>query len=290
MLPTPTRLRQIALVAEDLEKATKLLTTVIGTEVIYTDPAVEQWGLKNILLPIGGDIIEVVSPFKPDTTASRLLSKRGDGGYMIIMQTSDAITRRKYLEENNMARVIFTHKTEDSICIQYHPKGIKVGGVIPELDSHRPSSSNPNPLEDPFSPWHALGPPSNHSQHSQVMKKYSYLHMLSVTCRLTPGDDDIVNATGQWGNLFGVRRGDAKGECQFINAKLTFLPGREGEKDGLVEVCIGVENDAQLADIMVRAKANGVLNEDSQVEIIGIRWKFISFQNQGEISGRQVRL
>ena len=64
--PTSTRLRQIALVAKDLEKARHLLvrqlisilqtsrlitkqTTVIGREVIYEDPAVEQWGLKNIL-------------------------------------------------------------------------------------------------------------------------------------------------------------------------------------------------------------------------------------------------
>ncbi|KAH6679096.1 hypothetical protein B0J14DRAFT_579997 [Halenospora varia] len=289
MLSTPTRLRQIALVATDLEKASKLLTTVIGTEVIYTDPAVEQWGLKNILLPIGGDIIEVASPFKSNTTASRLLSKRGDGGYMIIMQTSDAIARRKYLEGNGMAKVIFTHETEGSVCIQYHPKGIK-GGVIPELDSHHTSSSNPNPLKDPLSPWHTLGPPSNHPKHSQVMKKYFHLHILSATCRLTPGDDDIVGATRQWENLFGVPRGDTKGECQFTNAKLIFLPGREGEKDGLIEVCIGAETDAQLTDINVRAKANGVLNEDGQVEMIGIRWKFILFQNQGEIRGNQAKL
>jgi len=62
MGPEPTRLRQIALVAEDLERARHLLvyqflslfldmeaeerqTTVLGTEVIYEDPAVAHWGL-----------------------------------------------------------------------------------------------------------------------------------------------------------------------------------------------------------------------------------------------------
>lgn len=44
---------------------------------------------------------------------------------MIIMQTEDAIARRDYLESNKLAKVIFTHQGEDSVCIQYHPKGIK---------------------------------------------------------------------------------------------------------------------------------------------------------------------
>jgi hypothetical protein len=80
MGPEPTRLRQIALVAEDLERARHLLvyqflslfldmeaeerqTTVLGTEVIYEDPAVAHWGLRNILgtfLPLSSPI-----PFPP---------------------------------------------------------------------------------------------------------------------------------------------------------------------------------------------------------------------------------
>jgi len=49
----------------------------------------------------------VVSPTKPGTTAGRLIEKRGDGGYMIIMQTEDAKKRREYIEAKG------------------HPKGIK---------------------------------------------------------------------------------------------------------------------------------------------------------------------
>jgi hypothetical protein len=44
---------------------------------------------------------------------------------MIIMQTLSATPRREYLEANNLAKVIFVHKLEESVCIQYHPKGIK---------------------------------------------------------------------------------------------------------------------------------------------------------------------
>jgi F420-dependent methylenetetrahydromethanopterin dehydrogenase len=76
-------------------------------------------------VPIGGDFIEVVSPTKPGTTAGRLMEKRGDGGYMIIMQTEDAKKRREHIEAKGLSRVIFEQSFADSVCIQYHPKGIK---------------------------------------------------------------------------------------------------------------------------------------------------------------------
>jgi hypothetical protein len=79
----------------------------------------------TVAVPIGGDFIEVVSPIKDGTTAGRLIQKRGDGGYMIIMQTEDAKKRRELIEAKGLAKVIFEHDLEDSVCIQYHPKGIK---------------------------------------------------------------------------------------------------------------------------------------------------------------------
>lgn len=81
-------------------------------------------------VPLGGDFIEVVSPFKEHTTVGKLLDKRGDGGFMIIMQTEDAKKRREYITANKLASVIFDHEFSDSVCIQYHPKGIK-GTFVP---------------------------------------------------------------------------------------------------------------------------------------------------------------
>jgi hypothetical protein len=79
-------------------------------------------------VPLGGDFIELVAPFKDGTTAGRLLEKRGEGGYMIIMHTEDAKKRRDHIEEKELAKVIFTHEHDDVVCVQYHPKGIK--GVL----------------------------------------------------------------------------------------------------------------------------------------------------------------
>ncbi|TVY46448.1 hypothetical protein LOCC1_G005653, partial [Lachnellula occidentalis] len=284
MPPAPTRLRQIALVAEDLERAKHLLTTVIGTEVIFQDPLVEQWGLRNILVPIGGDIIEVVSPFKPNTTAGRLLSKRGEGGYMIIMQTEDASARRDYLQSNKLATVILNHESEDSTCIQYHPKGIK-GGIIPELDSHPPSRTNPTPLQTRFSPWHACGPLTSYPAYSAGMKRHSDLLLISAACRLAPGDADVEGAARQWEDVFGVVRGKRQGEgaSEFVNARLGFIPGMRGEAEGLVQICIGVQGTIALSGILDRAKRIGVLGRDGAVQMLGVRWDFVLFEGDKSI-------
>jgi hypothetical protein len=76
-------------------------------------------------VPLGGDMIEVVSPFQDNTTAGRLLDKRGDGGYMIIMQTEDARKRREYIQAKDLAKVITSLEHDDVVFVQYHPKGIK---------------------------------------------------------------------------------------------------------------------------------------------------------------------
>ena len=70
-------------------------------------------------------MIEVVSPFEQGTTAGRLLERRGDGGYMIIMQTEDAKKRRQYIESRGLAKVIIAQEDDDTVFVQYHPKGIK---------------------------------------------------------------------------------------------------------------------------------------------------------------------
>lgn len=54
-----------------------------------------------------------------------MIEKRGDGGYMIIMQTMNADKRRAYIESKGLSKVIYSYQHDDVHCIQYHPKGIK---------------------------------------------------------------------------------------------------------------------------------------------------------------------
>ncbi|KIX04179.1 uncharacterized protein Z518_07733 [Rhinocladiella mackenziei CBS 650.93] len=273
--PSPVRLRQIALIAEDLERARYLLTAILGTEVVFEDPQVANWGLKNILVAVGGDIIEVCSPFKPDTTVGRLLKKRGDGGYMIIMQTTDAAARRKYLESNKLAKVIFGYSHGDVECVQYHPKGI-LGGMMPELDSHKPSPSNPTPLESVFSPWHACGP--DYDKYSAAMKRCSHLRLLSATCRLAPGRTDTESAAEQWRGYFGVEKHGS--ELIFTNARLKFVPGVEGLSEGLESITLEVTGKQRFQKMLEIVAREGLCG-DGWTNLLGVKWLFVPKDEDG---------
>ncbi|KAJ9614469.1 hypothetical protein H2200_002606 [Cladophialophora chaetospira] len=278
----PTRLRQIALVAEDLDRARYLLTTILGTEVVFVDEQVAQWGLKNFLVAIGGDIIEVVAPFKPGTTAGRLLQKRGNGGYMIIMQTVDAAARRKYIESNNLAKVIWTHSYADSEAVQYHPKGI-AGGIMPELDSHAATASNPNPLESTFSPWHACGP--DFDSYSAGMKRCSHLKLISATLRLGAGQSDVGKAAQQWEDYFGIKR--EQDQLLFTNARLKFIAGVEGQPDGLDSITIQIKGKERYEKTLERAAKEGVCG-DGWVNLLGVKWYFVLDDGEGQQRGSKL--
>jgi hypothetical protein len=56
------RLRQIALVARDLDTVVQDLCAVLGVEVCFQDPAVAVFGLRNAVMPLGDTFLEVVSP------------------------------------------------------------------------------------------------------------------------------------------------------------------------------------------------------------------------------------
>ena len=103
------RLRQIALVANDLKLAESQLAEVLGLEVCYRDPGVEVFGLNNILLPLGNQLLEVVSPFKDDTAGGRYLDRRGgDGGYMVITQVDDHKPRVERVKELGVRCLLYT--------------------------------------------------------------------------------------------------------------------------------------------------------------------------------------
>ena len=82
MTATYLRLRQICLVARELDPVTDDLCAVFGVKICHRDPEVGQFGLHNALMPFGSSFVEVVAPTREGTTAGRYLERRhGDGGY-----------------------------------------------------------------------------------------------------------------------------------------------------------------------------------------------------------------
>ena len=69
-------LRQIALVASNLDTTVFDLQKTLGLGEPFADKDVATFGLKNAVFPIGETYLEVVSPKQDNTTAGRLLERR----------------------------------------------------------------------------------------------------------------------------------------------------------------------------------------------------------------------
>jgi hypothetical protein len=77
-----------------------------------------------------------VSPDRPNTTAGRLLDKRGgDGGYMVIVQCDDLERRRARLPELGI-RVVWQGDFDGIAGTHLHPRD--VGGAILSIDQAVP--------------------------------------------------------------------------------------------------------------------------------------------------------
>ena len=98
------RMRQIALVAHDLNAIEADFREVFGLEVCYRDPGVAKYGLHNFLMPVGNGFLEVVAPTEEGTAGGRYLERRGgDGGYMVILQTDDIAAVRARVADLGLA-------------------------------------------------------------------------------------------------------------------------------------------------------------------------------------------
>ena len=139
------RLRQTVLVARDLDAVVGTLTAVLGIEVGFNDPSVREFGLRNAVMPVGDTFLEVVSPVDPQATANRYLERRrGDGGYMLIVQCDDLDADRRRVGELGV-RVVWQKDLPQIRGTHLHPKD--TGGTLLSLDDATPPES-----------WHWAGP------------------------------------------------------------------------------------------------------------------------------------
>lgn len=126
------RLRQVALVARELDTVVDELCDRLGLSICYRDPGVAEFGLHNALMIVGDQFLEVVAPTTDGTTAGRLLDRRGgDGGYMAIYEVDDLDERVAHLGAHDV-RVVWQLDLDDIRGRHLHPRD--VGGAIVSID------------------------------------------------------------------------------------------------------------------------------------------------------------
>jgi hypothetical protein len=247
------RLRQIALVARELDPVIDDLCAVLGLEVCYRDPGVAEFGLHNALMAIGTSFLEVVSPTREGTTAGRLLERRGgDGGYMVIVQTDDLEADKKRVAELGI-RVVWQVNLSDAATIHLHPRD--VGAAIVSLDAMRPPES-----------WRWAGPEWKKHVRSDVTLALVGAEMQSA---------DPATLAARWGQVFARAPkplADGSVALALDFGSLRFVPERDGRGEGVSGIDLRVVDKAA---VLARAKARGVPASGDTVEICGTRIRLV---------------
>ncbi len=243
------RLRQVALVAKDLEPVVETLCEVLGIEVSFQDPGVATFGLVNAVMPVGDTFLEVVSPDHEGTSAGRLLDRRGgDGGYMVILQVEDLELERERLETTG-TRVVWETDTGDMQTIHLHPRD--VGGAIVSLD-----------WADPPEHWRWAGPDWREKAQTHVVAEVAGVEIQS---------DDPGGLAKRWAEVLGRPARDAQGGSA-IDLDRGGLIRFVADTDGRGEGVSGLILRATDADrVRYTARGKGLLEPDGRILICGTR-------------------
>jgi hypothetical protein len=202
------RLRQVALVAHDLDAVLADLDRELGLQVAFNDPSVATFGLRNAVLPVGTQFVEVVSPTKDGTAAGRQLERLGgDGGYMVICQTDQHEQVHARVEELGVRKVVDADEHGYKI-MQLHPSD--TGGSFLEID-FQPGG------DDPHGPWMPAGPDWQRAVRTDVVDG-----MTGVELRVARAD----KVAARWSEILDLPAID--GVIELDNATVRVVEGTGG--------------------------------------------------------------
>jgi len=244
-------IRQIVLLAPELEPVVHQLSRVMGAEVCFKDPGVGEFGLENAMMVIGeaddAQFLEVVAPIRSNTAAGRHLARHGPSGYMLLLQTDDLVADRVRLNELGV-RVIWQASHPDINAMHLHPKDI--GGAIVSIDQ-------PSPVQA----WRWGG---THWQ--EYADDTGAQHI--VYTRITSPDPKAV--AQRWATVLGVQDPVQQGE----QYHLTLEDGTVIFETGEAEVITGF--GLRMADLdraLAKAKALDLPIRGNTVEIGGVAFE-----------------
>jgi catechol 2,3-dioxygenase-like lactoylglutathione lyase family enzyme len=249
------RLRQIALVGQDLAACEADIRAVLGLDYAYDDPGVGKFGLRNAVFPIGETFLEVVSPKQAGTTAGRLIEKRGgDGGYMVILQVHDIAEARARIAAVG-ARVVEQADLQGGTVAMSHVHPRDVGGAILSLD-----------FMHPWDRWEWGGP--DWRAHARTDTS------VAIVAAELQGEDPYAMAK-RWAAVLG-REAEPVGEYWRIGlddgGELRFVKTDDGRGEGLGRFDVAVRD---VGAVHAAAKARGLVADDGDVLLAGTRVRLV---------------
>jgi len=251
------RVRQLALVARDLDPVVDDLKAVFGVEVAFNDPGVASFGLKNAVIPVGHQFVEVVAPIEENTAGGRYLDRRnGDGGYMVILQTDDHPPYKQRVDELGIRKVAEAEEKNYSI-MQLHPADTT--GSFLEIDVQVGG-------DDLKGPWMPAG---RNWQKAIRQEKVDGIAAAEVQ------SPDPAAVAERWSKILdlSVETDDAGNPALVLdNATIRFVPADDGRGEGLGGIdVVAVDKEA----VLEAAEQRGVRQKDDVLLMGGIRFRLV---------------
>jgi hypothetical protein len=241
------RIRQIVFAATDLQAGAAQLGALLGMAAPYRDPGVAEFGLDNAVFVLGDQFVEIVSPTRPGTAAGRLIERRGDSGYMLILQTDDFSRELARFERLGVRRV-WAKDLPDIRATHLHPKDI--GGAIVSIDQPMPAAS-----------WRWGGP-----DWAVQDGRAGQQRVVGVTI----GADDPAAMAGRWATVLGLAAPAAQGSTQrlVLDGGWIDFEAADARGEGICGYTLAVaDRDAVLA----RARELGLAVACHAVMLFGTR-------------------
>jgi hypothetical protein len=247
------RIRQVALVARELEPVVEQLCAVFDLEVAFRDPGVAEFGLHNAVMAVGDTFLEVVSPVREGTSAGRFLERRGgDGGYMVILQSDDLAGDRRRAEALRV-RVVWEVAFTDIATIHLHPRDL--GGALVSLDQPRPPPS-----------WRWAGPGWERKMRTGVVKRIAGVELQAT-------DPGALSA--RWAEVLGrsdTWDGADVHEIPLDEGRLRFVPPRDKRGDGIAVIELDAADQGRARRA---ARERGLSPDGARIEIGGVRFRLV---------------
>jgi hypothetical protein len=243
------RLRQICLVAPQLEPVISDIAGIMGLSVCYRDGNVAKYGLENALLPVDTILLEVVAPFQPGTAAGRFIEKTGGrGGYMAIFCCNDPDERGKHANALGVRTAnVITHAPYHGV--QLHPRDCRAAFI---------EFNHTDGSDDVLGPYPPAGPDWQKSIRKDVTQALIGVEMES------PEPQALAE---HWGKIIGVaagKNGSGEPELNLPNCSFRFVKGASDLMTGLT---FRVADIARVSDA---AKTKGYKVSDDGFELCGV--------------------
>jgi hypothetical protein len=248
------RLRQICLVAANLEPVIGEIADIMGLDICYRDGNVAKYGLENALLPVDTILLEVVAPTQPGTAAGRFLDKTGGrGGYMAIFCCDDPDARGEHAKTMGV-RVANVIDHAPYRGVQLHPRDCRAAFI--EFNHTKGS-------DDVLGPYSPAGPDWQKSIRNDVTQALIAVEMQSR---------DPKDLAEHWGRILGtaVTVGlDGESELKLPNCRFSFVKGTNEIMSGLT---FRVRDIAAVRDV---AKSRGRPVSDDSFLLGGVTFHLV---------------